>query len=569
MKSDISKSRIRRIVSLRRKKKTSTAPVTFRNSSWLAVAYLLICIGFSIGSLLCANLLTGFSGPRIGYVIGLNVALLIASALAGRLLLGQLAPEILARNSRILMLCCVVILTNLLQTAVLVGVFRMHESIPFFCPLTQHTASATCTGLRESSPFLMPFLFAPALATLVAGSGAGFAIGIVMAIQNLFFVPQQTVLPIILIGLMIAVTAPRLLRRVYHRSGLLRVFAVTGLLQVTGVLVHLIMRCYFTHPEIAPSLFLRTDLIFTLISILIDFVATVAVLPVVEHIFGACSNIRLSAYADYNSELLMRMDLEAPGTCQHAKNVADLAAAAAEHIGANALLARVGGLYHDIGKLNSPEYFSENIQPGTPNPHDSLPPTISAVILSAHVKDGIAMAIDNNLPYPVQQIIRTHHGNSLMPFFYKKAVSLAEAHAKQTGTEPEPVDESSFRYASPRPNTLEAAIVSLADGIEAASRSLTHKTTVSIERLVTAIIDSKMQDGQLDEAPLSCRQLAELKRVFTSRLTTILHARIPYTDEEAKKSIAALPGEVKSAVAAAQTPAPHPELPIPSGSSGS
>ena len=324
-----------------------------------------------------------------------------------------------------------------------------------------------------------------------------------------------------------------------------------------------------TEQSAPPSLFLRTDLIFTLISILIDFVATVAVLPVVEHIFGACSNIRLSAYADYNSELLMRMDLEAPGTCQHAKNVADLAAAAAEHIGANALLARVGGLYHDIGKLNSPEYFSENIQPGTPNPHDSLPPTISAVILSAHVKDGIAMAIDNNLPYPVQQIIRTHHGNSLMPFFYKKAVSLAEAHAKQTGTEPEPVDESSFRYASPRPNTLEAAIVSLADGIEAASRSLTHKTTVSIERLVTAIIDSKMQDGQLDEAPLSCRQLAELKRVFTSRLTTILHARIPYTDEEAKKSIAALPGEVKSAVAAAQTPAPHPELPIPSGTSGS
>ena len=208
--------------------------------------------------------------------------------------------------------------------------------------------------------------------------------------------------------------------------------------------------------------------------------------------------------------------------------VANLAASAADQIGANALLARVGAYYHDIGKLAHPDNYTENLGLGARNPHDALPPNMSAIILSSHVKDGEGFAVDANLPVPIRRIILEHHGNSLMMFFYNKALQQAAAKAKETGREPEQVDENQFRYPCPRPSSAEAAIVSLADSVEAASRSLPNPTPSAIEKLVDTIVSAKAADGQLDASPLTYADVNEIRRVFTSVLPTILHARIAY-----------------------------------------
>ena len=502
--------------------------VPFRNGSLLASFYLAATL---LGSLALALFLPyngcnpGSSG--LALILGTDAIIIAVAALCGRLLLGQLAPETVARNSRLLMLLLAALLSNALTAAV---VQTAHRMWPALQPLASEPRDAVL-------PFLLPHLFGPGLATLLAGPGAGISLGLALSMQNALFVPRGAALAAALSGATVSIVGPLLLARVHRRSQVVRVFFGIGLLQLVAAVVA-------TGPFL-PGLVrqalgaaggqgLPTDTTLLALGSLLALqllpaaVATAICLPVLEHLFAVCSNVRLNAFADLSSPLLSRLALDAPGTFHHSMVVANLAAAAAEQIGANALLARVGAYYHDVGKLSHPDNYTENLGIGAHNPHDALPPNMSAIILSSHVKDGEGFAVDANLPVPVRRIILEHHGNSPMLFFYNKALQQAADKAKETGREPERVDENQFRYPCPRPSSAEAAIVSLADSVEAASRSLPNPTPSAIEKLVDSIVAAKAADGQLDASPLTYADVNEIRRVFSSVLPTILHARIAY-----------------------------------------
>jgi putative nucleotidyltransferase with HDIG domain len=244
-----------------------------------------------------------------------------------------------------------------------------------------------------------------------------------------------------------------------------------------------------------------------------------------------------------NHPLLKKMTIEAPGTYHHSLVVATLAETAAEEIGANAIMCRVCSYFHDIGKMNKPVYFVENIG-DAPNPHDELTPNMSALIVMAHVKDGVDMAIQYKLNPQIVNVIQEHHGTSLIQFFYHRALKLRDevqqqfedgkAHEEDI---PE-VKEESFRYSGPKPRTRESAIISLADSVESASRSLQKPTPKKIDELIESIFRDRLNDGQLDDAALTLEDLATIKRSFAATLRSMMHTRIEYPkiEEGLKKS---------------------------------
>ena len=243
----------------------------------------------------------------------------------------------------------------------------------------------------------------------------------------------------------------------------------------------------------------------------------------IERGFGITTDMTLLELSDTNRPLLKELSLKAPGTFNHSLQVANLAEAAADAIGCNALRARVGALYHDVGKMRKPEYFIENQQPGE-NPHEKIKPSMSAIVLMSHVKDGLEIARDSKLPVVLRDFIASHHGTSLMEFFYRRA--QAEASEEDT------IDESEFRYPGPRPQTSEQAIVMLADSIEAASRSLDKPTPKKLESLIDGIVASRLSDGQLDDSSLTFSDLATIKETFLNLLAGIYHFRVRYPDQE-------------------------------------
>jgi len=251
-------------------------------------------------------------------------------------------------------------------------------------------------------------------------------------------------------------------------------------------------------------------------------VASIAIalflLPLVEPAIGVSSDLTLLELSDLNHPLLKRMALEAQGTFHHSQVVAQLGEQAARAIGANSILVRVGALFHDIGKLKKPEYFIEN-QGGGPNKHDELSPNMSALIVSAHVKDGVEMAKKWRLPQIVIDFIPEHHGTGIMKVFYHKAM---EADQNRT------VNVSSFRYPGPKPQSRETAILMLADAIEAATRSLAKPTPGRIREITKTIADARMLDGELDECELTISDLAKIRAAFIPLLAGIHHARIAY-----------------------------------------
>jgi hypothetical protein len=237
-----------------------------------------------------------------------------------------------------------------------------------------------------------------------------------------------------------------------------------------------------------------------------------------EKMFRFISSITLIELTDINSELLHTLADRAPGTFQHSMQVSNLAADAAKAIGANALLVRTGALYHDIGKISDPLYFVEN-QTGLDNPLLEMDPRDAAQVVISHVTEGEKIARRNHLPEVVVNFITTHHGTSLVRYFYN---TYANAHPGET------IDESLFRYQGPKPSTKEGAILMMADAIEARSRSLTDFSEATIANAVNQMIDSQIADGQYAETPLSFKDVEDIRRVFTARLTAINHHRISY-----------------------------------------
>jgi cyclic-di-AMP phosphodiesterase PgpH len=287
-------------------------------------------------------------------------------------------------------------------------------------------------------------------------------------------------------------------------------------------------------------------------------VLTVAML---QNPFRVTTDIAWLELSDLNHPLLRRLTLEAPGTYHHSLVVANLAEAAAESIGANATMCRVCSYFHDIGKLVKPDYFTENMRRDR-NPHDELAPTMSALIIIAHVKEGVDLALKANLNQQIIDVIQQHHGTSLVWYFYKRAqVQQEEARAdgkiKNMREEDVPeVREESFRYPGPRPETRECAIISLADSIESASRSLEKITPQKIDQLVDDIVEKRLLDGQLKECDLTMRELEEIGESFKHTLRSMMHSRVAYPDQRTEKTDSIAPSARVQAPASAVQPRP-------------
>lgn len=254
-------------------------------------------------------------------------------------------------------------------------------------------------------------------------------------------------------------------------------------------------------------------------------ILTLGTLPLWEHLFRVVTPLKLVELFNPNEPLLKKLLIEAPGTYHHSIIVGNLSESAAGAIGANPLLARVGAFYHDVGKIKRPYFFKEN-QLTSENPHDQLTPSLSSLIITGHVKEGIELAKKYKLPIEVRDFIEQHHGDTLVAYFYHKAKNSENG---------ENVDEQSFRYSGPKPQSKETAIVMLADSVEAAVRSIASPSKEKIENLISKIIQDKLMDGQLDETNLTLKELEIIKESFIKGILGIFHERIEYPDTKEAK----------------------------------
>ena len=373
--------------------------------------------------------------------------------------------------------------------------------------------------VQGSAPYAVPVALTAVLMTIVFDSRVGSFATITLALLGgLAFGPD---FQLAFVTLIVGVLAVFSVRDAKNRSQLL---ATAGLVLVVSSLLlfgFALLRADPFSPRILHEL--------AAVPINAAFLLLAGpILLVLERVFRETTDITLLELSDTNRPLLKELSLRAPGTFNHSLQVANLAEAAADAIGANALRTRVGALYHDIGKMRKPEYFIENQQPGE-NPHEKLKPSMSSLVIAAHVKDGVELGREHKLPEMVVDFIASHHGTSLMEFFYRRAQEASEGE----------VDEAEFRYPGPRPHSNEQAIVMLADSVEAASRSLDKPTPKKLESLIDGIFASRVADGQLDESSLTFSDLATIKETFHALLCGIYHFRVKYPDQDEKEDASA------------------------------
>jgi putative nucleotidyltransferase with HDIG domain len=256
---------------------------------------------------------------------------------------------------------------------------------------------------------------------------------------------------------------------------------------------------------------------------LISAFIVAATLKIFEYLFGALTNFSLLELSDSNHPLLKRLAIEAPGSYHHSLVVSNLAESAADSIGAHALLVRVGAYYHDVGKLTQPEYFTENQLMGV-NKHDVIEPTVSRLVILNHVKEGVELAKKYRINPAIIDFIPQHHGTGLIHYFYQKSLEAAE--------EGEEILEENFRYPGPKPQSRETAIVLLADSAEGATRALSEPSPTAIEETVKKVINNKFIDGQLDECPLTLKEIEKISSTFTRVLTAMYHSRVKYPQKK-------------------------------------
>jgi len=365
-------------------------------------------------------------------------------------------------------------------------------------------------GINIISPYLVPFALLSILMAVIFDHDLAFAVSIPAfiitgLITNFNF--QYT-----MIYVLSSIGGAIFIKDVHQRSSLLvggicagtlngiMVFAV-GLINTDGILQNLINSGV------------------CILGGMLAAILAIGTLPVIESVFDIITPVKLLELSNPNQPLLKKLLYEAPGTYHHSILVANLSEAAAEEIGANALLARVGAYYHDIGKIKRPYFFKEN-QIINDNPHDKISPKLSTVIITSHVRDGIDMAKEYKLPEAIRDIIQQHHGDTLVKYFYIMA--------KKDGSEE--VEDSSFRYDGPKPETREAAIVMLADSVEAAVRSLTNPTIDEINKMVDKIVKDKIDDKQLDNCQITMQDIVKIRKSFKLVLEGIFHNRIEYPE---------------------------------------
>ena len=359
--------------------------------------------------------------------------------------------------------------------------------------------------LINLSGYFIPLAFATILIAVLLGGRLAMLTGVALAIMVGLFTGNR--LPFALVALLGGAVGAYAVRWVKHRTDFLRAGALIALTNCLLILAFILIGIESEVKSLWWGLgngFASSFLAF-------------ALLPIFEHGFKVTTDIRLLELSNLNQPILRRLAIQAPGTYHHSIIVGNLAEGAAEAVGANPLLARVASYYHDIGKIKNSDYFIEN-RIGPSVEYGRLVPRLSSQIIISHVKEGVEITREHRLTPRIINIIAQHHGTSLISQLYRKALKI----------EKEGVEEEDYRYPGPRPRSKEAAIVMLADSVEAASRALTKPSPEEIENLVKEIINEKFTDSQLDESPLTLSDLKKLVEVFTRTLCGITHGRIDY-----------------------------------------
>ncbi|KAA8672924.1 HD family phosphohydrolase [Clostridium sp. HV4-5-A1G] len=365
-----------------------------------------------------------------------------------------------------------------------------------------------------ASPFLIPLTFVPMIMTLLLDDKVSLAVNVLNCVfisAAVEFSPDITI-----VALVNAVMGATILKKMQQRNDIL--FASLYMLVINGILT-------FSMGFLLSNnmLDIAKKGIFAGIASITSGILVIGFLPLFEGVFNIVTTIKLLELSNPNNALLKRLLIEAPGTYHHSILVGNLAEVAAEKVGGNPLLARVAAYYHDIGKIKRPYFFKEN-QVGKDNPHNKLTPNLSTLIIISHVKDGAEMADEYNLPKIIKDIIEQHHGTSLVKYFYLTM--------KNSCKDPEDVNEDEFRYPGPIPETKEAGIIMLADGVEAAVRSINDTDKGRIQGMVDNIIKDRLDAGQLDNCDLTLKDINKIKNEFFKVLVGIYHHRIEYPSDK-------------------------------------
>ena len=372
-------------------------------------------------------------------------------------------------------------------------------------------------------PYLLPIAFAPMVVMITVGPRMATLTAIMTCV---FHAAMQEIGIEMLVGLLCtALVGVYFCREVRLRGSVLKAGTMAG---ITGGLVALGVGFASGSGWVVPL----NHAIASFVVCVFTGALVLGAMPLIEKTFNVATDATLFELTDYNHPLLRRMQVDAPGTYHHSLMVANLAEDAALEVKANPTLCRACALFHDIGKLIQPNYFTEN-QGDFGNPHNRQNPAMSALIIKSHVKEGLEIARDHRLPKVIRDVIRQHHGTTLVKYFYFQAKQKSkQANLPYGESEIQEPDESTYRYDGPRPRFKESAIIFFADSVEAAARSLPKVTHHSVEELLDSIFQDRLEDGQLDECPLTLEEVATIKKSFLKTTLNMLHSRIEYPDED-------------------------------------
>ncbi|GIM44755.1 HD family phosphohydrolase [Collibacillus ludicampi] len=371
------------------------------------------------------------------------------------------------------------------------------------------------SSLNETSiGYLAPLAFGTMLVTILFDAPLGVVCAIVFTVLTGLAFDYR--FQFLFVGLVSALTGVFAVAKVKHRLVIMRAgFLVAGV----NLLAIATVQALLSSTDMGWRGFFQA-LLFGLVNGLLSAILTIGILPFLESIFGLLTPVSLLELSNPNHPLLRKLLMEAPGTYHHSLIVGNLAETAAEQIGANPLLCRVGAYFHDVGKSKRPVFFIEN-QMSKENPHDKIAPSLSHLIITSHVRDGLEMQEHYRLPKPIRDICEQHHGTTVLWYFYNKA-----REQDKSGT----VQVDDFRYPGPKPQTKEAAIVMLCDAVEAAVRAMSRPNPNRIEAVIRKIIKDRLNDGQLDECDITLKDLDTLAESFMRTLNGIYHSRIEYPD---------------------------------------
>lgn len=407
-----------------------------------------------------------------------------------------------------------------------------------------------CTKRLETGDqfllLILPYVFAPMIITVLLGRRMGIFTTLAVSFFSTSLVPLEDMNAVLVISLIAGSITVLATHQTRSRSQLLRAGCYVGLsVLIMGLLYGKVG--VFDAESLSNWKILVGEGVSAFATSVFLSILLSGIFPVLESMFSITTATGWLERCDLNEKLMGRLQMEAPGTFHHSLMVAQLAEAAAEAIGANALECRVCSYYHDIGKLSKPEYFTENMPDKANSPHNVLTPLMSAKILMKHVEDGVVLAKKHKLERHIVATIREHHGTSTVSFLYQKALDIRDEmleKVKKGLANSEDVvypDESQYHYLGPIPQSRESGIVSLADAVESASRSLNHPTVEEIQELIDRIIRYRVNEGQLDDSRLSLGDLKKIRQSFISMVKNMLHSRISYpksaTESEERKPL--------------------------------